>query len=637
MIDGRGVAPLSVLLVLAGSLASSPPPTPYPDVPLGSGVYEVPGDTGHGSEGRPNAGFVITDSGVLVIDALGSPWQGKRLLATIRTVTAAPVRWLVLTHHHPDHAFGAIVFTRAGARVIASPDRHMLIAEGGDDELVASWDRVVGVQELQGFAFADTPSIPVTGETTFVFGGRRVEIAHQPNAHTAGDLTVWIPDAGVLFAGDLLIEDGVPMVVDGSSAGLLAALDRLAAYRARVVVPGHGRLDPDPGAQLAAAHRYLDSTRAALGDALAQGTPLSRVLRRMPPPDTGRPVSLASRRQRNAVVIYQEMEKRLMGVGSGPAATGPGVSGPAPSGPRPPGLVPAAEIVVGRPRVARAERFTPWATLLSTDSLAMRLAAAPGQVTVVDVRTDFGLYLKGHIPGAVYLNVESLRSFADGVPNLLLPAESYETLFTRLGIRAERPVVVYSAGDTRNIDATYVAWILSGFGAPVALLDGGFQKWELEQRPTAREYPSAVTGAFHGRRFLPDRATRAEVAEVVRLHPADAALVDARAPDQYAGEAGAQMRRGHIPGAISHYWQTDLRDDLTHVFRDTAAIRAAYVAQGITPDKAIIAYCNGGLESSHLYFVLHDLLGYPRVRVYDGSWTDWAARPELPIVTGPNP
>jgi len=623
MIDGRGVAPLSVLLVLAGSFAAaSPPPLPYPDVPLGSGVYEVPGDTGRGSEGRPNAGFVVTDSGVLVVDALGSPYQGKRLLATIRSVTDRPVRWLVLTHHHPDHAFGAIVFTRAGARVIANPDRHMLIAEGGDDELVASWDRVVGVQELQGFAFADTPSIPVTGDTTFVVGGRRVEIAHQPNAHTAGDLTVWVPDAGVLFAGDLLIEDGVPMVVDGSSAGLLAALDRIAAYHARVVIPGHGRVDPDPGAQIAAARRYLDSTRTALGDALAQGTPLSRVLRRMPPPDTGRPVSLASRRQRNAVVIYQEMEKRLMGVGDAP-----GASGPSERGPRPSRLVPPMPVEAARGRHA------PWAPLLSTDSLAARLA----MVTIVDVRTDFGLYLKGHIPGAVYLNVEALRSFADGVPNLLLPAESYETLFTRLGIRADRPVVVYSAGDTRNIDATYLAWILSGFGAPVALLDGGFQKWELEERPTAREYPAAVAGAFHARRFLPDKATREEVERVVRLRPADAVLVDARAPDQYAGLAGAQMRRGHIPGAISHYWQTDLRDDLTHVFRDTATIRASYVAQGITPDKAIIAYCNGGLESSHLYFVLHDLLGYPRVRVYDGSWTDWAARPELPIVTGPQP
>jgi len=537
----------------------------------------VPGDTGRGSEGRANAGFVVTDSGVAVIDAGGSPYQAKRMLAGIRTVTREPVRWLILTHHHPDHSFGAIVFKRLGAQVIAHPDRTMLVAEGGDDALVASWDGVVGPRELTGFEFADTPDIPITHDTTLTLGGRRIDLLHPPNAHTVGDLAVWVPDAGVVFAGDLVVEDGVTMVVDGSSSGALRALDMLASLRSRVFVPGHGRIDRDPNAQLTLTRTYLDSARTAIGQALDRGTPLSRVLSHMPPPDSGRPVSLASRRQRNAVTIYAEMEKALISSPTG---------------------------------------------LISTDALANLKG-----VTVIDVRSDISLYLAGHIPGAISLNVETLRSFDHGVPNLLLSGESYVSLFTRLGIREGRPVVVYSAGDTRNTDATYVAWILGGFGVRASVLDGGWQKWDLEQRPTERAYPAAIAGEFSKREFRPDRATLDDVVH----RGANTVLVDARNPDQYSGKAGAQMRRGHIPGAINHYWTGDLESGLSHVFKHADTLRASYAAQGITPDKDVIAYCNGGLESSHIYFVLHALLGYPHVRVYDGSWTEYAAHPELPI------
>ena len=257
--------------------------------------------------------------------------------------------------------------------------------------------------------------------------------------------------------------------------------------------------------------------------------------------------------------------------------------------------------------------------------------------TVIDARPDLGAYLRAHVPGAVYLNTESLRASEGGVPNLLLPAASYRTLFTRLGVRPDRYVVIYSGGDARNFDATYVAWILAGLGHPsVRVLDGGFPQWELEGRPTTRAFAREGSGDYAPRGFSPERATLDEVRAAMTR--SGTVLVDARAPDQYAGSAGPQMRRGHIPGAVNHHWATDLGSDaLAHRWRPLEQIRAGYASQGITADRDIIVYCNGGLESSHVHFTLRYLLGYPRVRVYDGSYTEWSERTDLPVRLGAQP
>jgi glyoxylase-like metal-dependent hydrolase (beta-lactamase superfamily II) len=307
------VGSLAVLAVFAVPPALAQTPA-FPTQELAPGVYAVVGDTGRGSEGRPNAGFIVTTEGVVVIDALASPRDGERLLETIRRTTTRPVKWLILTHHHPDHHFGAIVFKRAGAKVIAHPDRRTLASEGGEDALIADWVRVVGLDAMRGFEFADIPDRPVTGSDTLRLGTYTIVITHPGAAHTAGDLMVWLPRERVLFAGDILVEDGVTMVVDGNSRALLKALDTISTLNPRVAVPGHGTIPVSPSDLVASTRRYVRGLEADMRAAVEKGIPMKRALAALPPADENRPVSLASRKRRNAVRVYLEEEKRYMGL-----------------------------------------------------------------------------------------------------------------------------------------------------------------------------------------------------------------------------------------------------------------------------------------------------------------------------------
>lgn len=286
--------------------------------------------------------------------------------------------------------------------------------------------------------------------------------------------------------------------------------------------------------------------------------------------------------------------------------------------------------VVHIPLVAQVPR------LVTTGDLTAWLAQDSATV-VVDVRQSWTSYLEHHLPYAVWLNVETLRAQSGDLPFQLLPADHYAELFRRLRITPTRRVVIYSAGDQADIDATFAAWLLASAGATeVRVLDGGYAKWELEGKPLTQAYPhdGLTGGGFRPGRFRPDVASL----EVVRAAAssfsgaAGPLLVDARPPEQFSGAAGAQARRGHIPGAVNHPWKSDLEQrDLALVWKSPEALRAEYAGQGITPDRDIIVYCNSGTEASHVYFTLKYLLAYPRVRIYTGAWSEWAERGDLPV------
>lgn len=290
--------------------------TLYPLRVLGPGVYAVLGDSGKGAEGRPNAGFIDTREGIVAVGGLASPAQARAVIRTIRTKSNRPLRFLVLYAHHPDMMFGAIEFKRAGAAIVAHPDTRVLAAEAGPDEMLADWDRVVGLQELLGFEYANKPDHPVTGSDTFHLGGRSVVVFHPGAAHSPGDLMIWLPVERVLFAGDILLEDGVTMVVDGNSGVLLRTLDKIDSLNPRVVVPGHGRIAADPTLLTRITREYITALRDSMRTEVKRGTGMRQALATLPPPDENRPVTLNSRKRRNAVRVYLEMEKEVLGLDS---------------------------------------------------------------------------------------------------------------------------------------------------------------------------------------------------------------------------------------------------------------------------------------------------------------------------------
>ena len=253
---------------------------------------------------------------------------------------------------------------------------------------------------------------------------------------------------------------------------------------------------------------------------------------------------------------------------------------------------------------------------------------------VLDLRGGFGIYQENHIHGAQFLHIETLRMSEGGVPCKMHPLPVLATIFGRLGITRDTPVVVYATRPLDHISATYTVWTLAVTGNPHgSMLDGGMSKWSAEQRPLTLRYPE-VSEVTYDVQF--DASIFADMQYVRdRLGDPDVTLVDSRTRGQYEGSAGTTMRLGHLPDAVLHNYIWDFHPDGTYL--PEKELRERYLRAGVTPEKEIITYCVTGREASAVWFVLKRLLGYPRVRLYQASLSEWVAHPDLPLVTGIEP
>ena len=232
------------------------------------GVYYVQGLSEMGSSANQNfisnAGFVVTPKGVVVIDALGSPELARRLMVQIRKVTAAPIHTVVVTHYHADHIYGLQVFKEQGARIVAhQAAREYLTSDTARLRLEASR------QELWPWVDEKTRLIEadewIAGPMQFEVGGVSFQVVPVGPSHTAEDVTVYVPQKKVLFAGDLVFRNRIPFVGQADSRHWIEAMQQLLAFDARVVIPGHGPLSTEPQADMRLTRDYLLYLRETMG------------------------------------------------------------------------------------------------------------------------------------------------------------------------------------------------------------------------------------------------------------------------------------------------------------------------------------------------------------------------------------
>lgn len=263
-------------------------------------------------------------------------------------------------------------------------------------------------------------------------------------------------------------------------------------------------------------------------------------------------------------------------------------------------------------------------------------------VRLVEADEDPLLYeALGHIPNAVKLDWHT--DVQDPVRRDFVDKAAFEALMSHYGITNDTTVVFY--GDKNNWYAAYSYWLFKLYGHRDArLMNGGRMLWEAEKRPYTKDVPQFAATSYTAQEAdFSIRAFRRQVEALLdggKVSGGGAALVDVRSPDEYTGkllhmvnypQEGAS-RGGHIPGAQSIPWATAANPDGT--FKSAEELRAIYGGKGVTPDKEVFAYCRIGERSAHTWFVLTQLLGYPNVRNYDGSWTEWGNLVGAPIKKG---
>jgi thiosulfate/3-mercaptopyruvate sulfurtransferase len=259
------------------------------------------------------------------------------------------------------------------------------------------------------------------------------------------------------------------------------------------------------------------------------------------------------------------------------------------------------------------------------------------KVVLVEVDEDTTAYDKGHIPGAVRLDWKA--DLQDPVRRDFIDQPTFEALLSGRGISNDDTVVLY--GGNNNWFAAYAYWYFTLYGHPdVRLLDGGRKRWELDSRTLVTDVPQRPTTTYKAQ--PQDRSIRAYRDDALAAIGTQN-LVDVRSPDEFAGRLLApahlpqeqSQRPGHIPTAVNIPWSKAANDDGT--FKSDDELRDLYGSAGVDLGRDTIAYCRIGERSAHTWFVLHELLGVPNVRNYDGSWTEYGSLVGVPVQLGDQP
>ena len=278
--------------------------------------------------------------------------------------------------------------------------------------------------------------------------------------------------------------------------------------------------------------------------------------------------------------------------------------------------------------------------LVSTDWLAGKLQ--DDSIRILECDEDVLLYDMGHIPGAQKLDWH--EHLNDPVTRDYVDRDAFQALLRSLGVDTDKTVVLY--GDKNNWWATYAFWVFRLYDFPesrLRILDGGRALWEAEGRPMSTDVPTFAPSEYSAAE-RDDSRIRAFREEVLEHSKAGRPMVDVRSPDEYTGRKlhmpdypqEGTLRGGHIAGARNVPWSRAANANGT--FKTADELRAIYEGEaGLTPDADVVTYCRIGERSSHTWFALTYLLGYDRVRNYDGSWTEWGNSVRAPIRTGSEP
>jgi thiosulfate/3-mercaptopyruvate sulfurtransferase len=263
--------------------------------------------------------------------------------------------------------------------------------------------------------------------------------------------------------------------------------------------------------------------------------------------------------------------------------------------------------------------------LVDTETVANNLNNKSFKVIEVDYDPE-NAYRQGHLQGASLIWWK--RDINDPITRDIINKSQFEDLLSRNGVTAQSEVILY--GDFNNWFAAFVFWIFKYYGhEKVQIMNGGRKKWEIENRSYTKDEPQISRTNYVAQ--PPNEGLRAYLFDVRRaLDKSDTVLVDVRSPKEFSGEVTAPaeypmehaQRGGHIPNANNIPWATAV-NDTDGTFKSVEELKKIYETKGVTPDKDVICYCRIGERSSHTWFVLKYLLGYPQVRNYDGSWTEW--------------